>query len=433
MAQTLFDAARRDDVALAKELLAEDPTRLNCADWAGSTALHVACMLRAWEVADVLIVAGANASALDGIGKSPLDYIVRFPEQKALLQRKADAFGGGGDDYLDDDSTIQGNTNVIRDAAYHGDMAAIDAMLDAEPHLLHVTDKKGHTPLIMACMGQQVDTACYLLERGADVHAATSYKWTASMFIKDLVKRDNVLKFAYKVSPEGKAAALAAMARRKQEEREAILDETYKVMDTLRSVIMAREDLLMREAKILSAYSSIVVERLLPIPLDNALAHFIRLEILRLEELKREEEARVEMTRLEAEQRKTEFLRKQLELKLELKERNKMAEAEAEMHEYNYQSEELKKRIAAEIEAERLRKRNEVSLARATAQAAVEWHELEHELKMKEWQLHVKKKPRRVRIYERMRLALATTLVSKTRSASRGSFEIDPPEAEALR
>ena len=297
---SIFEACRRNDVGRVSEILSEAPFAVNMTDFGGNTPLQLACMLRCHEVATLLIEKGADVLRPDPIGIAPLQY-VKEAVHKVRLQRTADMFAKDETDFLDDDSTVQGNTNIIRDAAYRGDGALIEALLQQEPSLLHAVDKKGHTPLIFACMGQQIDTACFLLERGADLYAQTSYGWQADRFVRDKWKREKLLMFAFKVSPEGRAQAAAAFQKRKDEARMALQDSTDRVMEDIRTVIRVREERLRLRAEALTAFSLRKADDYLVVGELRAVEHSIREfmdEQERLEELERlrlvaEEEERV--------------------------------------------------------------------------------------------------------------------------------------------
>ena len=98
------------------------------------------------------------------------------------LQRQANKYDPEGD-YLDDDSTVQGDTNEFRGAAYDGEMLKMSEMLGRKPDLLMSTDKKGTTALHFAVMGKNWDCCYYLLERGADLYAKTDFGTDALGFI----------------------------------------------------------------------------------------------------------------------------------------------------------------------------------------------------------------------------------------------------------
>ena len=164
----IFDAARQNDSDRIAKILKIKPELATRSDWGGCTPLALACMLKCYEAAEILMKAGASAKARDPLGKLPLDYILQ-PAKKAYMQRIADRDDRENEDYLDDDSTVQGPTNERRDAAFKGDMLKLDRLLSVDLGLLKSQDKKGHSTMF-ACMGQQIDCAFYLLERGADIN-----------------------------------------------------------------------------------------------------------------------------------------------------------------------------------------------------------------------------------------------------------------------
>ena len=59
----------------------------------------------------------------------------------------------------------------IHDAAAAGDIARVRALLDAEPGLVHLSDRSGSTPLHRAVAASAREAASLLLDRGADIHA----------------------------------------------------------------------------------------------------------------------------------------------------------------------------------------------------------------------------------------------------------------------
>ncbi len=59
----------------------------------------------------------------------------------------------------------------IHQAAAKGDLAAVKALVEADPSLLNAKDADGRTPLHWACRGVHVEVLSYLAEKGADVNA----------------------------------------------------------------------------------------------------------------------------------------------------------------------------------------------------------------------------------------------------------------------
>ena len=400
-AMSLFDACRRNNVERVKEILAQVPHTVNMVDFGGNTPLQLACMLRCYEVATVLIEQGGDLLRADPIGIPPLQY-VKEAVHKAFLQRTADMFAKDDDaDFLDDDSTVQGNTNVIRDAAYRGDGALIEELLNKDPSLLHAVDKKGHTPLIFACMGQQIDTACFLLERGADLYAQTTYGWQADRFIRDKWHREKVLTFAFKVSPEGRAQAAAAFQKRKDEVRMALQDTTYFVMEGIRGVIKEREQRLRLRAEALTEKALERADHYLVVGELRAVEHSIREYMDDQERLAELERLRLIAEEEERVRQREAFIAASVQAVKEQRAREAAERAEAE-----------RQRLLAEEEAEKLRFRLELAakakaarqaklIAETIAQAEFDYAVVEAELKAAAWSAFNRTRPLRMKLYRR--------------------------------
>ena len=399
--QSLFEACRRNNVSRVKEILKTHPFATNMLDFGGNTPVQVACMLRSYECVQALLESGADILKADPIGVAPLDYIKETVE-KVKLQRFADGFAKDEEDFLDDDSTVQGPTNVIRDAAYRGDMQLIDSLLQQDASLLHAVDKKGHTPLIFACMGQQVDTACYLLERGADLYATTTYGWQAARFVRDRIKQEKILLFAFKVSPEGRAQAALALQKRKDELRMAVGDSTNVVMEAVRGVIYVRERRIRERAEALTSFALDRAEHYLVVGELRAVEHSIRDfmdDMERQEEAERlrhiaEEEERVRQRDAFVAASVAAVMAQRAALEAERQERQRL-------------------RLLAEEEAERLRMRLEIAaklkrdkqqqlLDAETHRAEEDWATMEAHERATALAAFRRTRPLRVLVYRRM-------------------------------
>lgn len=412
----VFDAARQNDVPRLAKILEYRPDLADQEDWASCTPLQLACMLRSYDAAETLMAGGASANRRDPLGRLPLDY-VREPSKKAYMQRIADRYDRDNQDFLDDDSTLSGPTNEIRDAAFKGDMVKLDMMLKRDgKHLLSSQDKKGHTPLMFACMGQQIDCAFYLLERGADIQQETTYGKTADSFILDKVHRTKVQSFAFKVSAKGRAMLSAVFARRKVEEKEAIEDKTMDVMADIREVVRERETVLMMRARYLSEFAG-----------DWAENFFISEGTRKAEEwymdrwhewqaeLAREAQCREDMDEEETSMRHYLFVCEQIEVRnAEERERQRLAEIAAR-EEADRKFREERDRMMAEARAEAARIRQVQNEKKAEAQALQEWEKLERESRHREWLAHCDTKPHKLKLYQRMRFAITKTSVTTTR------------------
>ena len=412
----IFDAARQNDPDRIAKILEIKPELATRSDWGECTPLALACMLKSYEAAETLMKAGASAKVRDPLGKLPLDYILN-PAKKAYMQRVADRFDRDNEDYLDDDSTVQGPTNEIRDAAFKGDMKKLDQLLTSHGlGLLKSQDKKGHTPLMFACMGQQIDCAFYLLERGADINQKTSYDQTADTFVIDRVHRTKVQSFAFKVSPKGRAMYGAMYARRRNEIKEAVADKTADVMDDIREVVKERENTLMLRARYLSEFAA-----------DWAENYYVEqgckgAEKWRMDrwyewqaELAREAQGREDMDSEEAYMRHYLFTCEQIaKRKAEEAERKRLEELAAkEASERAFREE--RDRMLAEARAEAAKQRQAQLERKVEAQALEEWEQLERESRQRLWHAHCETKPHKLKLYQRMRFAVTKTVNTQTR------------------
>jgi len=405
----IFDAARKNDCETIRNICKIKPEMVAAKDLGNSTALHLACMLRCFEAADVLLELGADANVKNPLGKLAFDYI-KIPAKKAYLQRRADQFNPEGD-YLDDDSTVSGPATEFRAAAFEGEMRKVDAMLQKDVSLLHSKDKKGTTALMFACMNRKFDCAYYLLERGANIKDKTEYGHTAPDYILDKVHRERVMVFAFKMSPIGRAQSSAAFAKRKMEEKEAVTDTMTGIMQDIREVVLHREAQIMRNAETLSGLAAdwatnFYVEQGRELAFQHAMTQF---DIWQAE-LAREAEAREAMAADEKEFRHVNFVLSQIEIRrLEKLEAERLIR-EADAIEAARLAQIERERIQREAREEAARTKREASLRKAEKQALGEWEKLQQEERKQEWLEHCEAKPHRLKLYQRMRLSIAANL-----------------------
>jgi hypothetical protein len=407
----IFEAARKNDVKAIRRICGIKPEMSKAKDWGNTTALHLACMLRCFEAADALLELGADASVKNPLGMVPFDYI-KIPAKKAYLQRRADQFNPKGD-FLDDDSTVAGPATEFRATAFEGDMKKLDVMLQKDFSLLHSKDKKGTTALMFACMNKKYDCAYYLLERGANIKDKTDYGHTAADYIYDKVARERILVFAFKISPIGRAQAAAAFAKRALEEKEAVSDAMFGIMDDIREVVLHREMVLMHNAETLSRLAEDwTVNYYIAVGREKAFSHFMHVFDVWQAELAREAEARAVMATEEKNMRHYMFVTEQIEKRrLEQLERERLireAEAIAAAEAARLERE----RIQREAREEAQRMREEAALRKAERQALAEWEKLQQDERKQDWLQHCEGKPHRLKLYQRMRFAVSATAVT---------------------
>jgi ankyrin repeat protein len=130
--QTIFEAAKKGDVAALKAILEKDPGLINAPGEGGRSALQEAILAGMDEAARFLIEAGADVNGRDGEGIGPLGYAA-----------------------------------LVGDAALAGLLIDRGAKIDAQDSAL------GGTPLHLAALRDRANVALLLLEKGAPLEART--------------------------------------------------------------------------------------------------------------------------------------------------------------------------------------------------------------------------------------------------------------------
>jgi ankyrin repeat protein len=162
---TVADAAMKGDVATVRTLL-KDGADVNAVQGDGVTGLHWAARQGSVELANTLVVAGANVRATTRFGAiTPLHLAAERgsgPVVSLLVKGGADA-----------NAKSSTGATPLMFAAASGDTAAITALLDAGADLEAKERDREQTPLIFAAAANRADAVKLLLARGANKNAAT--------------------------------------------------------------------------------------------------------------------------------------------------------------------------------------------------------------------------------------------------------------------
>jgi ankyrin repeat protein len=162
---TVADAAMKGDVATVRTLL-KDGADVNAVQGDGVTAMHWAARQGSLELANTLIVAGANVRATTRFGAiTPLHLAAERgsgPVVSLLLKGGADA-----------NAKSSTGATPLMFAAASGDTAAIAALLDAGADIEAKERDREQTPLIFAAAANRVEAVKLLVARGANKDAAT--------------------------------------------------------------------------------------------------------------------------------------------------------------------------------------------------------------------------------------------------------------------
>lgn len=161
--QTIFDAARKGDIAALKAILKANPPLIGARGEGGRSPLHQALLAGQSETARFLIQSGADVNWRDAEGIAPLGYAALAGDVAAaglLIERGArvdaqDTALGGSPLHL---AALRGHANVI-------------LLLVDKGAPLDLRTKDGRTALAVAVEGGKRDCAEILLSRGASAHA----------------------------------------------------------------------------------------------------------------------------------------------------------------------------------------------------------------------------------------------------------------------
>jgi ankyrin repeat protein len=155
-------AAAAGDAEGLRRLLERDPNLYRAEYWY-TQPIHFAVREGHLEATRVLLDAGADPAAAR-LGED-LVTVARDRGHKAVAE------------LLEERSTRRGRARPVESdhpihvAADAGDAARVRALLDAEPGLVHRSDRAGGTPLHRAVAASAREVVGLLLDRGADIHA----------------------------------------------------------------------------------------------------------------------------------------------------------------------------------------------------------------------------------------------------------------------
>ena len=158
----LVDAAKRNDAPAVRTLLAQG-TDVDTRQGDGATALHWAAYWDVIATADVLLQAGASATAANDLGVTPL-WLACVNGSTAMVERLL-AAGADASVALPSGETMlmtatrTGSANIVRQLLARG--ADVNALESSQ----------NQTALMWAAAQGHADVARVLIEAGADLHA----------------------------------------------------------------------------------------------------------------------------------------------------------------------------------------------------------------------------------------------------------------------
>jgi ankyrin repeat protein len=137
----------------------------------GATALHWAVYREDLPTVDLLLRAGAKATAANGFGATPLSLAAESGNV-AIVQRLLEAGA-------DPNERMRGSDTALMMAARTGNVATVKVLLDRGADVNAKEPTRGTTALMWAVAQRHPAVVQLLIDRGADVKAASAPAWQA--------------------------------------------------------------------------------------------------------------------------------------------------------------------------------------------------------------------------------------------------------------
>ena len=160
-----LNAVAAGDVPTLRRLLERRPT-LSRSNGSHRPLIDLAVREGQADAVRVLLDAGAEPDVTSFSGDTLID-MARDRGHQAIVALLEEACARGRRVTPSETHT----DHPIHSAAEAGDVGRVRALLDADPALVHRSDRAGGTPLHRAVIGQSGTVAELLLDRGADIHA----------------------------------------------------------------------------------------------------------------------------------------------------------------------------------------------------------------------------------------------------------------------
>jgi ankyrin repeat protein len=136
-AEPIVEAAKKGDLQTVRNILQQDPSKLNATDEDHYTPLHWACMRAHWDVARYLIEEGADLNVVGGDGGTQINW-----------------------------------------AVHHDNVEIVKLMIEKGAKL-NIQNQWGMTELHTAIWRGNIHVVEYLLDNGSDPSIKTNEGWTA--------------------------------------------------------------------------------------------------------------------------------------------------------------------------------------------------------------------------------------------------------------
>lgn len=182
-ASDLTEAVRHQDVPAVRALLKQQ-LDVNAPDADGSTALHWAAQLDNRELVDLLLAAGASATATTRYNVTPL-YLASLNSNSSIMERLLDAGA-------DPDGTAHEGQTMLMTAALSGRADAVRLLLARGADVDRVEPYRGQTALMWAAAEGHSEAAEALIEAGAAITRRSTGGFTPLLFAVRNARLDTV-------------------------------------------------------------------------------------------------------------------------------------------------------------------------------------------------------------------------------------------------
>lgn len=162
---TIVDAARTGDWSAVRSLVAADKAAVNSTDIDGTRALHWAIRAGEAEIVDVLLKAGADATAKDRLDVTPL-FLASMNGDGAIMRKLLTAGANAN-------QVEKTGETILMVAIRTGSADAVRALLEHKASANYAEPQLQLTPLMLAAEGGYTEMVADLIKSGADIQVRT--------------------------------------------------------------------------------------------------------------------------------------------------------------------------------------------------------------------------------------------------------------------
>jgi ankyrin repeat protein/uncharacterized caspase-like protein len=155
-------ASTEKKAALIKNIVTENPSRVNEKDSNGNSFLHIAVHENNEELVKFLISKGADVNIKNNYGETPL----QIAADKNNLEIITQLVSHDAEINIKDSSGL----TPLDDAIYQGQMETVKYLISKGAEI-NIKDTTGKTPLHYAAIRNKVEISKYLIAKGAEVNA----------------------------------------------------------------------------------------------------------------------------------------------------------------------------------------------------------------------------------------------------------------------